>query len=293
MCIVVIDTARTESWSLARQNLQALRGAGGCGLAEDSVVASISSMQPIAHYQNHRREALSREWSPPPVKGLASYTLESQKPDAMATPWFPLPSHGRFGFFVGGAASLAGELTVEWGRRHEGGVKNLGKAAISAQFESTVPPRLVRWRFLPRGELPDVPRGADLARVSIVANRKDTVRVTSAVTYRNELLADRLRRGSARPLIAPQLLMYFPCARQPQLESGIVEVPSEILAVWWTLFPIFGRGIGPFEGLTDLYGLVALPLVDSPEGRGNLMLFELDRRIAGGRIAHPYKTTRS
>jgi hypothetical protein len=34
-------------------------------------------------------------------------------------------------------------------------------------------------------------------------------------------------------------------------------------------------------------------LVDSPEGRGNLMLFELDRRIAGGRIAHPYKTTRS
>jgi hypothetical protein len=101
------------------------------------------------------------------------------------------------------------------------------------------------------------------------------------VTYANEPLIRRIDRPGVRTLVPPNLLLYAPCAQQPRLAAGVVEVPDLILAQRDSLGPILGIGTGPFEGILDLYALTRLPLTDSDDPPGNVVLYQVDRRIPG------------
>jgi hypothetical protein len=46
LALLVADNAKTDAWTLARQNLDTLRGAGGCGLADDVLAAAPASERP-------------------------------------------------------------------------------------------------------------------------------------------------------------------------------------------------------------------------------------------------------
>ncbi len=45
--VLVTDAVRTSSWTLARQNLDTLAGGSGCGLADDALVAQLSSARAL------------------------------------------------------------------------------------------------------------------------------------------------------------------------------------------------------------------------------------------------------
>jgi hypothetical protein len=85
-------------------------------------------------------------------------------------------------------------------------------------------------------------------------------------------------------------MTYVPCVDLPRLRNGTVEVPQQIIAPRDTLWPMFGRDTSPFESLLDLYRLERLPLADSQYPPGNLVLYDVDRRIPGAVVLLPDAT---
>ena len=89
--------------------------------------------------------------------------------------------------------------------------------------------------------------------------------------------SETARRAS---LIHPDLLLYFPCARQPALADGAVEVPQYFV---WFDHPDSSRiriePTSPFLGVHDLYPVQRLPLTDGTNPPAGVVVYEVERAI--------------
>ena len=88
-------------------------------------------------------------------------------------------------------------------------------------------------------------------------------------------------------LIHPALPCYFPCARQPTLAGGVVEVPRYF--VWFDngFQPHPYEPTSPFLGVHDLYAVQRVPLTDGPNPPAGVVVFEIERRISGAKVLPP------
>jgi hypothetical protein len=292
--VFVIDAARTPNWTLTRQNLETLRGDLDCGLVDDAHVAVGPSMRPASASNANAITPSVPGWVPePPIDGLARFSLGPVGADSVArSPWLPVPAGPRVGMFLAGEARFAGTPELEWGRVRDGRIDSLGSDAIAPALESEVRADFVQWRFFPAAELPARPQEATVVRVALrgAEGLSSAIAITAPLSYSNEPLLGRLGRSGARTLVPPNFMTYVPCVDLPRLRNGTVEVPQQIIAPRDTLWPMFGRDTSPFESLLDLYRLERLPLADSRYPPGNLVLYDVDRRIPGAVVLLPDAT---
>ncbi|MGH3109591.1 MAG: arabinosyltransferase domain-containing protein [Gaiellaceae bacterium] len=295
--VLAADAVNTASWTVARQNIGTLTRQQGCGLAEDAFVADLQSVRPLAPVRTTPTPPTEPRVRRPPVAGLDLFTLRPLTPDvAVTTPWFLLASSPRIGLFVGGTPGPTDRLELEWGRVDANRIQTLGvisvaAAPIIADLRSGTRYVEPTWQFLSGAELPTPPTGARAVRVrysSVLAPRA-VLAVTAPVRYGNVRLADAMRTAGSASLVIPNLLMYFPCVRQPRLEDGIVEVPARIIA-YRSPWPV-GVGTSPFDGLLDLYRVNRMSLTDSRNPVDAAVVYEFERRIPGMKIAEPIRTT--
>jgi arabinosyltransferase C len=279
--VLIADAAKTHSWTLARQNVQSLKGDLRCGLADDALVPVRASMRALSPLNTAQFAAAS--WLPPaPVEGLPRFALG---PPPASSPWFRLPHGKRVGFFLAGIPGSADSLELEWGRAHNGKVEQLAAAGVSVPTDDARPD-LSYWRFYSAANLPSAPAGATAVRFAVrSANGPGAaLGLTAPVTYDDESLA-RLLVGDGPSLALPNLLTYVPCVTQPRV-GGVADVPKLVLAFRDTMWPL-GTGTSPFDELPELYRFVRLSLSDSQNPPGNVAVYEVDRRIEGAAIAPP------
>jgi hypothetical protein len=265
LLVLAADAKKTHGWTLTRQNLDALRNHTRCGLADDVVVPSPSTLG-------------SLNAKPRIVLG----------PAPARSQWFELPP-GRFGFFVSGDSNAADSLQLEWGRRTAGGVKVLGADGIPDPSLGDPSPDLVAWRFLPAGSLPPRPTNANAVRVVLQTTSAPggSLSITAPITYADESLATVL--GREQPTLAlPNLLTYMPCIRQPAIRAS-ADVPRLIVGQQGALWPL-GTGTSPFDGVPHVYNLVRLPLTDSTDPPADIAVYLVDRRSGGAVLAPPVVT---
>ncbi len=291
--VLVADAAKTDSWTVTRQNLDTLRGDLGCGYADGALVASASSMRPLAPVGAGTARRPPAWVPPPPVAGLPRFAVGPIGRGSATSPWFALSGGQPFGVFVAGSSDLTEKLALEWGQRRRGRIERLGTDELRREADviAETRPDFVTWRFLSTQELPSPEQGASAVRFVLPGGVAlgSALAVTAPVTYTSDRLARRLDAPGSSSLLLPNMLMYVPCARQPRLADGIVEPPSEIVAFLYS-WPI-GLPTSPFSGLPDLYKLQRLPLID-PNGtaRGSV-LYDVDRRIPGALTAPPDRRT--
>ena len=291
--VLVVDVAKAQGWTLARQNLEALRGDEECGLADDLLIAVNGSMQPLPSADKRDARPVS-PWVPQtPIGGLKRIAYGFDSSRSVRSAWFELPARAPVGLFLTGMRYRTDTVVLEWGRRHTHDIEVLGSGEVFTDFRAEVGLELRRWRFVAAEELPAAHRLASLVRVKLETKAAPgaAVAVTAPVSYSNERLAGLLRRERGPALVHPNLLMYVPCVQQPRLTGGAVEVPARILVtaeqVSWPL----GSGKSPFDGLFDLYDLDWKPLVD-PQGRvGEAAVYELNLDIPGATLAPANRVT--
>jgi hypothetical protein len=269
--LLVIDTARTDSWTLGRQNISALRGEPDCGLASDVRVPVLSDGQRPRHLDHISAPLPS--WVPsPPLNGLPRFALTpTVSADRRSTPWFRVPSDKPLGVFVAGRPGGLDHLAVQWGKDLN------GRRLIVATNEFTSGLRrdsgTTAWRFAVAGELGARPSGATLVSFSAKPDLLpgSAIAVTAPIAYRTQALRDAMRQGNGTTLVHPQLLPYMPCARLPKLHAGVVEPPSVLIYPQETQR---GNSIprslvvedvsSPFAGVRDVFELQRLPVEDTP-----------------------------
>jgi Mycobacterial cell wall arabinan synthesis protein len=279
VAVLVADTRKTASWTLARQNLDTLVGRKTCGLADDAVIPARASMRSLARVSPAARQSASLP--PPPTPGLPGFTLGAGSP----SPWFALRTGVPIGFFLTVPSASAPVLALEWGTRGSGNVHSIGQSSVTT-FADDTRPELAYWRFYAATEVPQAPAGADAVR--LVSRSPGPVGVTAPVTYEEESLNDLLEHD--RPALAlPNLLAYVPCLRQPRVEN-IAGVPRLIVAFRNSMWPI-GTGSSPFDGVSDVFRFVRLPLSDSQDPPADVDVYVVDDHISGAAIARPVVTT--
>ena len=292
--VLVVDAVRTSSWTLTRQNLDTLAGDSGCGLADDALVAQLSSARALPELAGTRLSPPAA-WIPEaPADGLPRLSLGPLGQESVArSSWFVIPEERSFGLFLGSTPEGTDTPELEWGRAVGGTVKSLDRDEISSALGPEVRSSLVSWRFFPAGELPLQDPQANVVRLVLRSQAASgtALAATAPVTYTNETLTDRLDADDSLSLVPPNLLTYVPCVEQPALHGGVVEVPAQIVAPRDSLWPLLAGDTSPFEGVVDLYRLERLSLSDSPLPPGNVVLYEVDRRISGAAIAAPDETT--
>ena len=290
--VLAADATKTDSWTLTRQNLGALRGDVGCGLADDLVVPVSGSERALSTSDAGDIRSVP-PWVPAaPVMGLPRFVLGPTEASSAQTPWFRLSGGHQFGLFVSGTLASSDRLELEWGRVRRGQIVSLGTDGVSTDFASEVGSAL-SWRFVVAGELPARSQGANVVRVAHRSGigREAAVAVTAPVTYASELLARRLDRSDSPSLVLPNLVTYFPCARLPRLSDGIVEVPGQILVPRSSSSPVRYAVTSPFVGLLDLYELERLPLADSTNPPADFVVFGVERSIPGSMLIPPTRST--
>jgi hypothetical protein len=292
--MIVADTAKTSSWTLARQNLDTLSGGDtACGLGEDLLVSVRSSARSLAPAGDARERAVPA-WVPAtPVVGLQRYALGPTPEGAASTAWFELPTDRRFGLFVTGAPGSSDRLRIEWSRQGATGLSRRG----AKELDTRVGPMSgdAPWRFYAAGDLPRPPAWATAVRVTLSSDIRPgpAVAVTAPVTYANERLANRMTGPESRTLVLPNLLTYFPCTRLPLLAGGIVEAPDHIVS-WRNQFSPFRYQLtSPFIGVLDLYDLEHIPTTDSENAPADVLAYRVDQRIPGAKLAPPTALTSS
>lgn len=288
--VLAADTAKTDSWTLARQNLGVLRGDVGCGLADDLVVPVSGSARPLEAAAQDRRSMPA--WMPAaPVEGLARFALGPIEDGSAQAPWFRLSAEGRFGFYISGKPTLSDRLGLEWGRLQGSRVETLDTSEISTGF--TYEPGSVPWRFIAGGELPARNRRANAMRITLHSGVAPgtTIAVTAPVTYATENLVRRLDDSGSASLVLPNLVTYFPCARLPLLRNGIAEVPRQIVVLRNSVSPVRYGATSPFAGVLDLYPLERVTMADSSNPPEEFVVLGVDRRIPGAKVAPPIATT--
>ncbi len=290
--ILVSDAAKAESWTLTQQNLSTLLGDPACGLAEELDVPVPDSVRPLAQVRVDRPGSVP-SWVPAaPVADLPRFALGPVGRGAENAPWFELPARGRVGVFVAGAPGIGDTLRVEWGRRTGDRVEVRRSGA--AQGLTGALTGNSQWLFLSAAELPTRGRDATVVRTTLVSNTAPgaAIAVTAPVVYTSETLAEKLDRDDPRTLVLPNLVTYFPCARLPQLGSGIFEIPRYVLVSPNPHSPLRYPVSGPFAGLVDVYELVRLSTGDSRNPPDDALVYEVDQDIDGATLAPPVKTTR-
>ena len=291
--VLVADTVKTDSWTVARQNVDTLTGNLHCGFADDALVASASSMHPLAAVGTGKGRR-APAWVPPsPVEGLPRFAVGPIGGGSAFSPWFDVSGGQPFGVFVAGSPTLMEDLALEWGQRRRGRIERLGTDELQPEADviAETRPDLVTWRFLSSQELPSPEQGAGAVRFVLPSGVAlgSALAVTAPVTYANERLARRMAGTSASSLVLPNMLMYVPCAHQPRLDDGVVEAPRQIVAFLYS-WPV-GLPTSPFSGLPDLYPLQRLPLADAKGTPRGAVLYDVDRRIPGALTAPPDKTS--
>ena len=111
--------------------------------------------------------------------------------------------------------------------------------------------------------------------------------MTAPVTYAETRPSDLFDAPGARTLVHPNLLLYLPCATQPRLEDGRVEVPDYFVWFDHPYQPHPFEATSPFLGVRDMYSVQRLPLTDGPSPPPGVVVYGLDRRIRGGELAPP------
>jgi hypothetical protein len=219
---------------------------------------------------------------PPPVAGLPGFALTPRSPDEPArSPWFGLRPGQRIGFFLTGVPSGSETVGLEWGRAGGGGVKPVSAAQVAGDLASDARPELGYWRFYGAGSLPPAPAGADAVRLSVQTRGAAgaALGLTPPVAYEDEPL-DRLLERNRPELALPNLLTYVPCIRLPHVNRGAAQVPRLIVAFRDSTWPL-GSGTSPFDGVTELYPLVRLPLSDSAQPPDDVAVYAVDEHIDG------------
>jgi hypothetical protein len=289
--VFIADTAKTATWTLARQNLQTLAGRLHCGLADDAVVAAPSSMRPLELADASRpQEARSL---PSPPAGLPRYLLgPPSAAQPVRSPWFRLPRDTTVGVYLIGALEASDSLELEWGRARGGSIEVLSAGQVSGVVHEDDQPGLEEWHFFAAGSLPSRPDEATAVRFVLGTGDRPgpVVGLTAPVAYSNERLAGRVEGGSLPTLVLPNLLTYLPCASQPRVSDGVAEVPAQIVAFEGSIWPL-GTGTSPFDGVFDLYRLERLPLADSSPVPGDVALYGVRRDIPGAIVAPPTART--
>jgi hypothetical protein len=289
LAVLASDAAKTHSWTLARQNLGALTGGVGCGLADDLAVADSQTAHALTAVKP--RDDAVPSWVPPaPAAGVPRIALgPAGGLQSVRSPWFALPSDRRVGLFVAGAPSSSDRLDVEWGRGRAGEITQFGAAAISAAYVSEAG-AVLPWRFVAAGELPPPDRRATYVRIVLRSTGAPgaAIAVTSPVTYANRPLSRILGASNARPLVLPSLFPAFPCVRLPQLSGGVVEPPDAIVVPRDSRSPVRFT-FSPFQYVLDLYGLERMPLADSANPPQNFVVFRLGETIPGASVAEPVR----
>ena len=105
-------------------------------------------------------------------------------------------------------------------------------------------------------------------------------------------LARLLEREMTTALASPEVLPYFPCARQPRLQGGVAEPPDLILTTRYYQDPLL-YGTSPFNGVHDLYSVERLRVFGSYSPKA-LRLYAVEKTIPGAVELPPTQaTTRS
>ena len=291
--MLLADTAKTSSWTLARQNLSSLSGADvGCGLGDALVVPRRESARALSVAAAARVPADAPSWVPAaPVAGLPRYPLGPTQEGSASTPWFTLPPARELGLFVTGAPAPSDRLRLEWGRAAGGGVTQLGvdELDVSVGVLSGDAP----WRLYGAGDLPTPPERATAVRIVLLADVAPgaALAVTAPVTYETEPLTSRIAKREARNYVFANLLLYFPCAKLPELGQGVVEVPEHVVTWRNDFSPLRYQLTSPFLGVLDLYDLEQLPLTDGEDAPADVLAYEVDREIPGAVRLAPEATT--
>lgn len=288
--VLVVDAAKTSSWTVTRQNLESVVGDPGCGLADDVLVSQRDSARPLMVVGTGEMQSLPA-WVPRgPVEGLPRFALGPGTETPSFSPWFELPADRGLGLFVTGTPAPSDTLWVEWGRTGRNGIELLGSAEITevvSELSGNAP-----WRFFSAGDLPTAHPRAMAVRVEYRAGAVPGVAlaITSPVTYSSERLATVMGGKSSRTLVYPELYLYFPCTNLPKLRNGTVEVPQHVVIGETESPPLRYHVTSPFVGLLDLYTLERVPVADSEESVDRLRIFAVDERIPGAALAPPTAT---
>jgi hypothetical protein len=287
--VLAVDAHKTDSWTLARQNLDTLRGDTGCGLADDSLVPSRESMRPLSSLG---RIPDTEAWLPQsPANAIPTFALGPTSPDRPArSPWFAVNRGRRTGFFLTGGPSASESVALDWGRTSGSRATPIGSGQIAGDLGSDARPELGYWRFNGASSLPAAPSGADALRFTAATAGAAAagIGLTPPVSYDDETLTRLLARHPAIAL--PNLLTYLPCVQLPPVRRGVAEVPKAIVAFRDSMWPI-GAGTSAFDEVTDLYPLVRLPLSDSEVAPDDVVVYVVDTASPGAALAPAVPST--
>jgi hypothetical protein len=281
--MLAADGLRTDSWTLARQNLGALTGNVGCGLADDLVVPETGSVRLLRSSGPDGDEPVPTWLPAAPVAGLTRFALAPTERASVSSRWFALPEDRRVGLYLLGTPESSDELALDWGRVRDGRIVAAGRDAITLE---TVPKAssAASWRFVTATELPDPPPNARLVRVTFrsATPAGSLLVATAPFAYTSERLT-RVLAASESSLVGPWYVAMFPCVRLPRLSGGVVEPPSQIVVPRRSPTPT-QISQSPFEGVLDLYPPEPLPIDDSPAPPSDVVVFAVDERIPGGAL---------
>ncbi len=294
--VLVTDAAKTDSWTLGQQNVAALRGNAGCGLADDVRVAVPSSAKKAdsaeATLRGQPAGISPPPWvPPPPISGLPRFALDPTAEGVSSSAWIEIPSQP-LSFFISGVRPET-ELDIRWGRsRGSGQITRLGRDQLSISSFLDEGTTVIPWRLVTSSELP--PRAVGANRFSIQARSRvapgSPLAVSAAVTHATEPLARRMNM-KAPALVFPNVLTYFPCAVLPRLAGGIVEVPSVVMITRDSAWLLRDRGTSPFIGMLDLYGLRPLSVTEPRHATRSMEVYEVARDVPGAAVLPPVATT--
>jgi hypothetical protein len=292
VAVLAADAAKTDGWTLTRQNLGAFGGDAGCGLADDLLVPAAGTLRPLDGTAAGRGAAVPPWVPPPPLDAVSRFVLGPAQTTQIASPWFELRDDAPLGLYVAGTPNPTDRLELEWGRRRGSEVDGIQTDQVSMRPFSGAGAALP-WRFVSANELPTPAEGADAVRVTLSGGTGPSaaVAVATPVTYANEPLARRLASPSSRPLVFPNLVTYFPCAELPHFASGAAEAPRQIVIPSDAGSPVREPATSPFAGVLDLYQLERLPLADSGNPPDDFIVFDVAGDIPGAVEAAPTVTT--
>src|SRR5205823_5880524 len=168
MGVLSADAAKTNSWTLTAQNLDALGGDTGCGLADHLVAPAPSSMRPLPLLSPSSAEMRLPGWVPPaPVGNLRRFALAPVTSGSVRTPWFAIRSQRPLGVLAAGAVTAETKLTVEFARLSEGRARVLPTETLSGGTVQRGLQDMATWLFLAPVDHSAGPRQANAVRIAL------------------------------------------------------------------------------------------------------------------------------
>jgi arabinosyltransferase C len=303
--VLATDTVQTPTWTLGRQNLDALTGDARCGVANDYDVAIPESSRSLLALTAGVPGNVPT-WVPPlPVSGVPRFVLGPSRSGSRDSPWFRVPAHRSVGFFLTGSLGSSDVFQVAWGRSRGSHVATLSEAELDIPGAPAAPSAtriatlgMGPWRLFAAPELPARPRGANVVRFELKSSATPgpALAVTAPVSYASANLASLVGHDATPALVMPHLVTYLPCASQPRLQGGIAEVPAYIVSNP-ALTGIYTTAVkyptSPFLGLLDLYSVSYLPVSNLSNPIRDFVVLRVNRSIPGAVELPPSMTTSS